>query len=126
MRTELAKPATLGLGLCDETASDQIASFVLFQRALDEAEILTLATAKAFQRKGYGRALLMAGFSHLAERGIRRVLLDVAEDNIAAVTLYKNLGFTVDGTRKAYYTSPDHPPKDAILMSRVMTGLRQP
>lgn len=126
LRSELAKPSVLGLGLLDDAAPDQVAAFVLFQRALDEAEVLTIATGQAFQRMGYGRALLKAGFAHLAERGVGRIFLEVAHDNLAATSLYETFGFSRDGIRKAYYTSADHPPKDAILMSRVMTGLPKP
>ncbi|MET4781253.1 mycothiol synthase [Glaciihabitans sp. UYNi722] len=45
------------------------------------------------QRQGLGRRLMDAGFARLAERGIRTASLYVEADNVAAVTLYRSLGF---------------------------------
>jgi ribosomal-protein-alanine N-acetyltransferase len=56
--------------------------------------------------------------SRLGERGIGRITLDVAEDNIAARRLYEGLGFTEDGRRPGYYTTGRDIPAAAILMSR--------
>lgn len=123
LRENLAQPPSFGLGLLAPDQSEQIISFVLFQRVLDEAEILTLATAPAHQKQGHAKALLKAAFGHLTERGVRRCLLDVAADNAAAIALYTKLGFTVDGKRKAYYKQKSRPDVDALLMSSDMTGL---
>lgn len=123
LRGHLAEPTCFGLGLLAPDESAQIISFVLFQRVLDEAEILTLATAPTYQQQGHARALLKAAFGHLTERGVRRCLLDVAADNAAAIALYTKLGFRVDGKRKAYYKQKSRPDVDAILMSSDMTGL---
>ena len=46
------------------------------------------------QGEGLGRALMTAGFNRLADRGIRTAALYVEADNIAAVNLYRSLGFT--------------------------------
>ena len=45
------------------------------------------------QGGGAGRALMAAGFARLAERGIRTAALYVDADNVAAVGLYRSLGF---------------------------------
>jgi len=126
LRAELAQPSCFGLGLLATDTpgqADQIISFVLFRRALDEAEMLTLATAPDHQKQGHARALLKTAFTHLAERGVSRCLLDVAADNSPAITLYKKLGFNEDGRRKAYYKRQGGANVDAILMSSDMTGL---
>ena len=129
LRAELAQPPCFGLGLLapdtpgQRDQTDQIISFVLFGRALDEAEMLTLATAPAYQKQGHARALLKAAFAHLAERGVARCLLDVAADNGPAIALYNQLGFKQDGQRKAYYKRQGRANVDAILMSSDMTGL---
>jgi mycothiol synthase len=46
----------------------------------------------AHHGKGLGRALTVAGFAHLAARGLRHGMLYVAGDNKAAVSLYESLG----------------------------------
>jgi len=123
LRDELTKPTVFGLALLASDQTNRIISFVLFQRALDEAEMLTLATDPAFQKQGNAKALLATAFMHLTERGIIRCLLDVAADNAPAIALYESLRFHKDGRRKAYYKRHSAPPVDAILMHRDMTGL---
>ena len=116
-RSELSKPSVFGLGLLSHDMPEQIISFVIFQRALDEAEMLTLATDPNSQRRGNAKTLLKAAFSHLTERGVARCLLDVAEDNHGAIALYKKLDFEEDGRRKDYYKRADNLSVDALLMS---------
>jgi len=120
LRGELVKPSTFGLALEE---GERMISFVLFQRALDEAEMLTLATAPDAQRRGNAQKLVKTAFQHLLERGVSRCLLDVAADNTPALTLYKSFGFKEDGRRKAYYKRADNAKVDAILMSSDLTGL---
>jgi mycothiol synthase len=43
---------------------------------------------------GLGKALTLAGLRYLRARGLDRVLLYVDEDNVAAIRMYQNLGFT--------------------------------
>jgi GNAT superfamily N-acetyltransferase len=45
--------------------------------------------------QGLGRALVERALERAAERGCRRVELDTAEDNHAAITLYRSVGFSV-------------------------------
>ena len=46
------------------------------------------------QGEGLGRRLMDAGFARLASRGIRIAALYVESDNVAAVALYRSLGFS--------------------------------
>lgn len=124
-RAELSKPSIFALGLVDDETVQNILSFVIFQRALDEAEMLTLATAPKRQRSGWAQLLLKTAFEHLTARGVTRILLDVAVDNTAAIGLYQKLGFVQDGLRKAYYKRSPQTAVDACLMSKDMTGLRR-
>ena len=59
----------------------------------------------------------MALIETLTTRGMRRLTLDVAEDNTPARRLYERLGFTLDGRRKGYYAAGRPAPVDALLMS---------
>ncbi|MEY2765249.1 MAG: mycothiol synthase, partial [Actinomycetota bacterium] len=58
-------------------------------------EIYVIGVDPAHHGKGLGRALTIAGFWHLASRGIRRGMLYVAGDNAAAIRLYESLGMRV-------------------------------
>jgi len=67
------------------------------------SEILTIATAKAARRQGWGRKLLEATVMELKEKGASELFLEVAEDNPAAIALYKSTGFSPIGRRPGYY-----------------------
>jgi mycothiol synthase len=56
-------------------------------------EVYVLGIAPAAQGLGLGKALLVRGLRHLAERGCREVLLYVDGDNTAALRLYERAGF---------------------------------
>lgn len=102
-------------------ATDQIgapAGAVLTSLAADEAEILTLFVDGAHQREGIGRRLLEALFDELAERGARRLFLEVAVTNVAARELYATTGFAEVGRRRDYYVMPGAPPTDALVLAR--------
>ena len=58
-------------------------------------EIYVIGVDPAHHGKGLGRALTIAGFAHLASRGLRRGMLYVAGDNAAAIRLYESLGMHV-------------------------------
>jgi ribosomal-protein-alanine N-acetyltransferase len=48
----------------------------------------------------------------------RRLFLEVAADNPAALTLYGKLGFARLSERQGYYARPDGRPATAIVMAR--------
>jgi GNAT superfamily N-acetyltransferase len=53
-----------------------------------------------YRRRGLGAAVTTALITHAAQRGARRVFLQVEDDNQAALALYRRLGFT---THHAYH-----------------------
>ncbi|MEH6694216.1 MAG: ribosomal protein S18-alanine N-acetyltransferase [Hyphomonas sp.] len=114
-RDLLSESTTLALGV---ERAGQLVAFVLVQTILGEADILTVATQPDFKRGGLARNLLQNLMSRLGERGISRITLDVAEDNMPARNLYDSLGFTEDGRRPGYYTTGRDIPAAAVLMSR--------
>lgn len=97
----LASPGVFALAARDE---GDLAGFVLCRVAADEAEILTIATAPARRRQGVGRALLEAAAGTASAGGAETVFLEVAEDNAAALGLYRAAGFAPVGRRKGYYS----------------------
>lgn len=80
-----------------------IAGFIISRIAADEAEILSVAIARAQRGRGLAQALLRLHLGRLAGLGVRSVFLEVGEDNEAAGRLYDNAGFEEVGRREAYY-----------------------
>ena len=83
----------------------------------DDAELLSLVVDSRDRGRGIGRALCETMLASVSGRGVRRVFLEVAEDNVPAVALYGRLGFIPTGRRRGYYTRPDQIAVDAVTMT---------
>jgi ribosomal-protein-alanine N-acetyltransferase len=78
--------------------------FILSRRAADEAEILSVAVARAQRGRGLARRLLDLHLRRLAGLGTRAVFLEVDADNTPARKLYARAGFHEVGRRPGYYS----------------------
>jgi ribosomal-protein-alanine N-acetyltransferase len=99
-------------------AGRKIIGFSVSRLAADEAEILSIAVAPGYRGRGLSRNLLLTHLGHLAGRGVRRVFLEVEENNQPARRLYERAGFGLVGRRERYYRQPDGEQLNALLMSR--------
>lgn len=77
--------------------------FIILRHSFDQAEILTLVTDPQNRRAGLGRSLAEEGFKILRDKGAEILFLEVAEDNTAAIELYRAAKFEQFGRRPAYY-----------------------
>ena len=80
---------------------------------LDELQITVLAVDPEQRRRGLGRAVLQKLLVDASNAGVRQAILDVAEDNLAANSLYSSCGFRTIGRRASYYRDG----KDALIQS---------
>lgn len=109
-RSELANPrAQIELAEC----RGELVGYLVSWRVFDELEVQNLATAPSRRRSGIGRQLLQRLRDRALESGGSRLLLEVRAGNRAAIALYRNFGFQVDGCRKGYYADGE----DALLLS---------
>jgi mycothiol synthase len=65
-------------------------------------EIYVISVDPDFHGRGLGRALTRAGLDHLASAGIDTGVLYVDAANVAAVTLYRSMGFTTHHVDRSY------------------------
>jgi [ribosomal protein S18]-alanine N-acetyltransferase len=94
----------------------EVLGFVVYARVLDEVTVLEIAVCAESQGRGLGQALLCSALQEMRRVGAVRCLLEVRESNQLARRLYQRNGFSIDGTRKQYYTCADGR-EDALLMS---------
>jgi ribosomal-protein-alanine N-acetyltransferase len=93
------------------------AGFSLYRVISDEAELLLLAVAPDYRRRGIGRMLLRHFLDHARETGASRVHLEVREGN-PAVMMYRQAGFNFAGRRRKYYRGRFGGEFDALTLSR--------
>lgn len=91
--------------------ADVICGALILQICMDEAEILTIATAPHMRRRGIGRGLIAYALREIGREV--SVFLEVRAQNHGAQAFYSALGFLPYGVRKRYYREPVD---DAILM----------
>jgi [ribosomal protein S18]-alanine N-acetyltransferase len=96
--------------------------FLLGRVVADEAELLTLAVTPTNRRKGIGQRLVGRFLSEARSRGARHAFLEVSAENLAAIMLYRAIGFVDAGRRKAYYRAADGQPSDALVLSFNLQG----
>lgn len=108
----LARPETL--------VSADAHGVALGRTVADEAELLTLATLPAARRQGHARRHLAAFETAAAARGARTAFLEVAEDNAAAIALYRTSGYAEAGRRPGYYRRASGPSAAAIIMRKTL------
>ena len=76
---------------------------MLSRLATGEAEILTIAVARARRGYGIGRQLMDAVLRELHAARAEALFLEVDETNGPAIALYRRLGFRQVGNRPGYY-----------------------
>lgn len=111
----LLDPACLAEGIDGKSG---LAGFMLSRRALDEAEILTVVVDPRARRQGCGERLLASHLARLPRDGVTTLFLEVSESNVAALALYRRLGFVQIGKRSNYYAQPDGTRANALIMRR--------
>ena len=84
-------PAERGFILCRRNGSP--AGVALVSRVGEDAAVDCVLTAPAFRRTGVARSLMTGAEAWAAERGVRRLLLSVLDENVGAVALYSSLGY---------------------------------
>ncbi len=92
----------------------ELIGYAILYTVLDEGEIARIAVASSYRRQGVAGLLFGQVLKICGDRGIVRLMLEVRESNVSAVSFYEKCGFTMDGVRKGYYSNPR---EDAILMS---------
>ena len=87
----------------DNGLSGKLIGYASMQIILDEAEIHNIAVDLSLKRKGVGKSLALQLIAAAKEKGVKRIFLEVNENNTLALSLYSKLGFEIVSVRQKYY-----------------------
>ncbi len=85
------------------TDGEKILGYVGYDVILDEICINNIAVDAAYRRLGIGTELIKQVINNATETGKNRIFLEVNEQNISAIALYKKMGFELLAHRPNYY-----------------------
>jgi len=98
-----------------EKQAGRLAGLVIVRHVgRDRGHVITLDVRADRRRQGLGSQLLATAEAWLQERGVRRVRLETAASNVAAVAFWRKAGYQVMGTLRRYYLDRD----DAYRMEK--------
>ena len=109
-KEELANTNSMYLVLKYE---NEIVSFGGIKFILDEADIMNIVTKKDKRNQGFAKFLLNELITMAKEQNCKTITLEVNENNLPAIKLYKDFKFKEIVKRKNYYKNGD----TAILMT---------
>jgi len=99
------------VGWCDITAMPR--------QTTKHCGVLGMGVLPTYRHKGIGTKLVHAALQKAKAYGLYRVELEVFEDNLAAIELYKKVGFNVEGKKVAAVRIDDRY-VDALLMALLL------
>lgn len=105
--------STILLAAEDLGHGEVLVGFVVFWLVHDEVHILNVVTAREARRRGVGRALMEEAADAGRRRGAVLATLEVRRSNLAALALYRSLGYRQVGVRPNYYSDEG---EDAVVM----------
>lgn len=109
---ELTNPLSTWLVAMD---GELLAGYIGSQAVLGEADMMNLAVAPEYRRRGVGEALTAALVKALQARQVTALTLEVRVSNTPAIALYEKMGFAQVGRRPRYYEKPR---EDALILRK--------
>lgn len=98
---------------------EKVVGYCLYQVVFEQAEILRIGTHPDYQRQGIASKLFVELHEQLEALQVESLLLEVRADNVPAIALYERQRFSVIHQRKGYYSQPNLPAVDALIMQRI-------
>lgn len=113
LRWTMTRPTALCLV---EEADGRVRGYILLRSREGYVRILSLAVDPQARRRGVARALLEEAEKVVRKLGGSSLVLELREDNPAALALYESLGFRQTDTLLGYY----HDRSDARRMQKAL------
>jgi len=111
---EFKKDGTKIIGLLNKNL---FIGICVFQVILDEAQINYFVINKKFRKKGFGSYLMSSLIKKCEKLNLKKLLLEVSQNNVIAERFYTHFDFSTVGIRKNYYKDGS----DALLKEKKLT-----
>lgn len=98
-----------------------VVGYVDVSLAVDVADLLRVAVLPEHRRRGLADALLVEAHAVAAAEGAERILLEVADQNVAALGLYRRSGYDEISRRRRYYRDGS----DALVLEKSLGAVVQ-
>jgi len=112
---EFKKEGTRIFGLL---ISNLLIGICVFQVVLDEAQINYFVVDQKFRKRGLGSYLMKYLIEKCEKLNLRKLLLEVSQNNASAEKFYSRFDFSTVGIRKNYYKDGS----DAVLKEKKLTS----
>ena len=90
--------------------NDKLIGFIHIQDLVDEIDIINIVIDENCRRKGYASMLIDYVTNYAKDK---KIILEVSDQNLSAINLYKKYNFVEINRRKGYYNGID-----AIIMEK--------
>ena len=102
---EFKKEGTKIFGLLN---TNLVIGICVFHVVLDEAQINYFVVNKKFRKKGFGSYFMSYLIKKCEKLNLKKLLLEVSQSNVSALSFYTNFDFYTVGIRKNYYKDGSH------------------
>ena len=111
---EFKKKGTKVFGLL---ITNLVIGICVFQVVLDEAQISYFVVNKKFRKQGFGSSLMSYLIKKCEKLNLKKILLEVSQNNVTAEKFYSRFDFSTVGIRRNYYKDGS----DALLKEKKLT-----
>lgn len=94
---------------------NNIIAYVGASISYEQGDILSICVDSTLRNKGIASSILKYLIEYLKDKKVNQLFLEVEEENLPAVNLYKKFGFKEINKRKNYYGN-----KTAIIMLKIL------
>jgi ribosomal-protein-alanine N-acetyltransferase len=98
---------------------DRVVGFMVYELAKRHIQLLNLATAAKFRRRGVGAQMLAELIRKLSPQCRTRIVVEVRETNLAAQLFFRDNGFRAVSVLRDHY---EDTPEDAYVMQYRLDG----
>ena len=101
--------------------SPELIGYFVLMAAVDEAHLLNVSVASAWQSRGHGLYLLRSATALAVEYHAASLILEVRPSNLRALAVYRRFGFRDHGLRRRYYpaSADDQQSREDALVMRL-------